>query len=586
MSGNYNSREAGHNNPPATMEEFAPEFSEEGLALAFAECHSNRFRWVQEWACWMEWTGVHWHKVKTLAVYDLIRKLCREAAERVNTAAPDGEKLAADLNTAKKRAAVQIITRSDKRFEAVSEQWDADDWLMNTPGGVIDLRSGENLGHDPARYCTKIAGSAPEAGCKIWKAFLDKVTDGDKDLQSYLKRMCGYFLTGSIREHALFFIYGPGGNGKGVFLNTVSAVMGKYHVVSPAQTFAEQRNERHETELARLNGTRLVISQETEQGQYWAESRIKSLTGGDKIAARYMRSDYFEFDPKFKLCIVGNHKPQLRAVDDAIRRRFNLIPFDVRIAPEEKDPDLPRKLEAEYGGILAWMIEGCLDWQRQGLNPPEKVLAATSDYLDSEDTIGLWLSDMCITPDSYKNDPARYKAASVRTVCVCETSLAMLFKSWKGYADERNYPAKSNKFLGEQLSNRGFGKFRDMRGVYIRGLRLKTLAERLLDGAVEDPAAGASGSAQNGWNEAAAYDAMTEHDAVPIPDVLRAHACTHARETPGIWGVSCSVIDDKGEVASNGCYRAEAVGFSSPISSKAAVLDDDGCSDMSEPEGS
>jgi putative DNA primase/helicase len=297
--------------------------------------------------------------------------------------------------------------------------------------------------------------------------------------------MCGYFLTGSIREHALFFIYGPGGNGKGVFLNTVSAIIGDYHVVSPAQTFAEQKNQRHETELARLNGARLVISQETEQGQYWAEARIKSLTGGDRIPARYMRADYFEFDPKFKLCIVGNHKPQLRAVDDAIRRRFNLIPFDVKISPEEKDPRLSEKLRAEYGGILQWMIEGCLEWQRDGLNPPEKVLAATGDYLDSEDTVGLWLSDMCITPDSYKGDRVRREAAKVDKVVHSEVTLAALFKSWKVYADANNFPPKNNKYLSEHLVNRGFKKDRDERGVYLKGLRLKNRQEQIVDGVSE-----------------------------------------------------------------------------------------------------
>ncbi len=338
--------------------------------------------YVQKWRTWLEWTGKRWEQEDTLHTFDLVREECRIAAAKAKRS---GSEAVDALSRASVRSAVEKLARSDRRLAGKVEQWDADDWSINTPAGVIDLRTGRNVGRDPNKFCTKITDHEAGGDCKLWKQFLNRVTDGDKELQAYLKRVCGYWLTGSIREHALFFIYGPGGNGKGVFLNTVSAILGRYHIVSPAQTFAEQKNQRHETELARLNGARLVISQETEQGQYWAEARIKSLTGGDKIAARFMRGDFFEFDPKFKLCIVGNHKPQLRAVDDAIRRRFNLIPFNVKISPEEKDADLPNKLKAEYGGILTWMIEGCLEWQRDGLNPPEKVLAATSDYLDSED---------------------------------------------------------------------------------------------------------------------------------------------------------------------------------------------------------
>jgi putative DNA primase/helicase len=475
---------------------YAPLFSEEGMALSFADKYSEFLRYVNVWRIWMKWTGTRWAKEDTLWAYDLIRKECRLAAASaygdVNIAGEKKGGIISALTKAKMRAAIETLARSDRQIAATTDQWNGDDWLINTPGGIVDLRTGENIGNDPSKFCTKITAVAPGGDCPLWESFLHKVTAGDEELQAYLKRMCGHFLTGSIREHALFFIYGPGGNGKGVFLNTISAVMGDYHVVSPAQTFAEQKGQRHETELARLDGARLVISQETEQGQYWAESRIKSLTGGDRIAARFMRGDFFEFDPKFKLCIVGNHKPQLRAVDDAIRRRFNLIPFDVKISPEEKDPNLFEKLKAEYGGILQWMIDGCLEWQREGLSPPETVLAATTDYLDSEDTIGLWLSDMCVTPGSYSMDPERHKAADVRSVRTTETTLASLFKSWKDYAEANHFPPKNNKVLADQLKSRGFTKGKDRRGAFIRGLRLKTYAEQVADGVIERPANGDS----------------------------------------------------------------------------------------------
>ncbi len=467
-----------------TEDEFAPFETVGGQILRFGELHKKHLRYVARWSKWFMYDGKRWAEDETLNVFTLARHLCHEMAALLHD--PKNPNPAKEWASPKTYAAVVTGARSVESLAADTRQWDADDWVLNTPGGIIDLRTGENIGHDPARHCTKITTVAPGGDCSLWFGFLDKVTAGDKELQAYLKRMCGYFLTGSIREHALFFIYGSGGNGKGVFLNTISALLGVYQIVSPAQTFAEQKGQRHETELARLVGSRLVISQETEQGQYWAEARIKSLTGGDPIAARFMRADYFEFAPKFKLCIVGNHKPQLRAVDDAIRRRFNLIPFNVKITPQEKDPDLPEKLKAEYGGILQWMIDGCLEWQRDGLNPPETVLAATSDYLDSEDALGLWLSDMCVTPASYRKDWERAKAADVAGVRFRETTLADLFKSWKAYADDNHFPAKNNKFLAQELSNRGFKKGRDMRGTFFTGLRLKTHHELVEDGVRED----------------------------------------------------------------------------------------------------
>jgi putative DNA primase/helicase len=211
--------------------------------------------------------------------------------------------------------------------------------------------------------------------------------------------MLSYSLTGSIRDHALFFLYGTGGNGKGVFLNTWASILGDYAKVAAMETFTVSHGDRHPTDLAMLRGARAVIAQETEEGQRWAESRIKALTGGDPISARFMRQDFFTFTPAFKLMIAGNHKPSLRSVDEAVKRRFNLVPFTVTIPKAERDPKLPEKLVAEWPGILAWAIEGCLEWQHIGLSPPPAVQAATASYLADEDTIGLFLAERCATDD-------------------------------------------------------------------------------------------------------------------------------------------------------------------------------------------
>lgn len=184
-------------------------------------------------------------------------------------------------------------------------------------------------------------------------------------------------------------------------------------------------------------GARLVTAVETEEGRRWAESKIKSLTGGDQISARFMRQDFFEFTPVFKLVIAGNHKPGLRSVDEAIRRRFHLVPFSVTIPPDARDKDLAEKLKAEWPGILQWMIEGCLKWQAEGLKPPQTVLEATAAYLEAEDAIAAWIEERCEIKASHW------------------TSSAALFASWKAWAELNGEFVGSQKALAEKLETRG-----------------------------------------------------------------------------------------------------------------------------------
>jgi putative DNA primase/helicase len=247
--------------------------------------------------------------------------------------------------------------------------------------------------HRPADYLTKQTAVAPGGECPLWNAFVRRITGNNDALIRFLQRWWGYCLTGSVREHALSFGYGLGANGKSVMTSTIVGILGDYATTAPIETFTVTNTEQHPTDIARLRGARLVVATETEEGRRWAESKIKALTGGDKVAARFMRQDYFEYSPVFKLWIVGNHKPGLRSVNEAIRRRFNLVPFNVVIPLVDRDPDLAEKLKAERAGILQWMIEGALAWQRGGLNPPEAVTEATEAYLESEDAIGQWLQE-------------------------------------------------------------------------------------------------------------------------------------------------------------------------------------------------
>jgi putative DNA primase/helicase len=310
--------------------------------------------------------------------------------------------------------------------------------LLNTYGGTVDLRSGKIHEHSRNEYLTKITAAGPSGDCPLWLSFLDRVTSGDAELRLFLQRMVGYSLTGSTREHALFFLYGTGANGKSVFLTTISGVLGEYAKTAPASSFTARANEQHPTDLAGLRGARFVTASETEDGARWAESKIKSLTGGDKITARFMRCDFFEFVPEFKLVIAGNHKPGLRSVDEAMRRRLLLVPFTVTIPHAERDPGLGEKLRLEFPGILAWAVEGCLAWQRKGLNPPAAVQKATRDYLAAEDAIGEWLEDRCIA------DIALWTAGAV------------LFSDYKGWCEKAGERAMSPKRFTQALDARGF----------------------------------------------------------------------------------------------------------------------------------
>jgi putative DNA primase/helicase len=424
-------------------------FSEDGLALEFSARHAGALRYVAMWGSWLHWSGQQWQRERTLKVYDEARNVCRDAVER------GGE--AKRLLSAKTVAAIETLARSDRRHATTAEVWDADPWPLNTPGGIVDLKTGDLLPHDPLQYLTKIAAVEPGGDCRNWLKFLHEITAGHTELQAFLQRVVGYALTGSTREHALFFAYGTGANGKGVFLNTVAAIVGDYAKTAPMETFTATLGDRHPTELAGLMGARLVVAQETEGGKRWAESKIKAMTGGDPIAARFMRQDFFEFVPQFKLLIAGNHKPGLRGVDEAIRRRFYLIPFTVTIPPEKRDKDLFEKLRSEWPGILQWMIEGCLAWRRDGLNPPALVREATQAYLEAEDALAQWLDECC------GSDPVYVERTTA------------LFASWKTWAEAAGEFAGSQKRFSKALEDRGFTRDHESRSrqAIFRGLALR-----------------------------------------------------------------------------------------------------------------
>ncbi|WP_417251054.1 phage/plasmid primase, P4 family [Castellaniella sp.] len=425
--------------------------TDDALALAFTETYAEDWCYVAGWGKWLVWDSRRWQADDTLLVRHLIRSICRDAARSAST-----HRLAAKLAASSTVGGVEHLARTDRRHAATTDEWDADVWFINTPGGVVDLRTGRLQAHKRENRMTKITTATPKGEPALWLSFLDDVTGGDQDLQAYLQRVVGYCLTGSTAAHALFFLYGTGANGKSVFVNVVTTILGDYAANAAMDTFMDVRGDRHPTDLAGLRGARMVSSIETEQGRRWSESKVKAITGGDKISARFMRQDFFEYTPQFKLIIAGNHKPSIRNVDEAMRRRLHLIPFTVTVPPDRRDGQLTEKLLAERDGILAWAVQGCLDWQRDGLNPPAIVVNATDEYFEAEDAMGRWIDERCIQDGSTKSLTAE------------------LFSDWKRWADEAGEFVGSQRRFSDQLITRGVNKWRNPSGIRgFQGIGLK-----------------------------------------------------------------------------------------------------------------
>jgi putative DNA primase/helicase len=414
---------------------------DDAIADAFAEEHRNDLRYVAKWGKWFEWRNGCWREENTLKVFNLIRKTCKAR----------GIERASMSNMV---AAVHMLVRADRRIAATVEQWDADPMLLNTPGGVVNLKTGETRRHRPDDYMTKITAVAPRGDCPKWKAFLRRIMRGDAELIAYLRRVCGYSLTGDTGEQAMFFGYGTGANGKGVLLQTISRIMLDYAKTAAIETFTESKTDRHPTELARLHNARLVTATETEKGRNWAESRIKMLTGGDTVTAHFMRQNDFQYVPLFKLFFSGNHKPGVRSVGEAMRRRLNMIPFEVIIPKGERDPHFVDSLKDEWPGILQWMIEGGFDWQKQGLAPPLAVTEATDAYFETQDSFSQWIEDRC------ERNPNTW------------TMTSALFASWKDWADKAGVHHGDIKGFGEAMEAAGFHFRRRAPGAGYDGLRV------------------------------------------------------------------------------------------------------------------
>ncbi len=431
--------------------------SEDHLAERFVERFGADWRYVKRWNRWFKWTGNTWDADTTENIYAVAKLIPRAAIYEQEAMAltADGKR---KLTARRTVGAIEWFARSHRTVAATVEQWDTRPFLVGCPSGTIDLESGKIVESTREDYITRHVSVTPASGdCPLWLSFLRDVCRGDGEMVGYLQRFCGYALSGDVTSHALLYLFGTGGNGKGVFVDTLAAIMGSgehgYAYACSVNVFLSAKAERHPTELAALMGARLIHAEEPDGGAHWDEGRIKWLTGEGTVTARFLGQEFFSFKLTGKILLQGNNKPRLKSVDDAMKRRFHIVPFQFR--PEVPDMRLREKLRAEYPQILAWAMRGFTQWREIGLAPPRVITDATREYLDTEDAIGAFLAECCeLSPDYEVDATDAYQRYSRWAESVGEPTYGR--RRWSTTIIDRNLaPIPSRRSSGRTIL-RGF----------------------------------------------------------------------------------------------------------------------------------
>jgi len=420
-----------------------------GNAERFIAQHGENVRYCYLWRRWLVWTGAWWERDDAGRVH----RLAKEAVRGIYREASDAEAEDRRKALAKHAAASESETKIRAMVELAKseapispDELDADPWLLNVKNGTIDLRAGELREHRREDLITKRAPVEydPTAKATTWDTFLERVLPGE-ELRGFVQRAAGYSATGDTSEQCMFIHHGPGANGKSTYQETISAALGDYAMRTPTETLLVKRAGGVPNDVARLKGARFVTASETEEGRRLAESLVKDLTGQDTISARFMWAEWFDFKPTHALHLSTNHKPEIRGTDPAIWRRIRLVPWAVTIPPAEQDRKLAEKLRSELSGVLAWIVRGCSEWQREGLKAPEEVRQATRAYRAEMDVLAAFLADCCLRGED--------EAAAA----------GELWGAWKRWCEETGEQVGTQKRFGGQLAERGFLNHRDSR---------------------------------------------------------------------------------------------------------------------------
>ncbi|QHM08328.1 phage/plasmid primase, P4 family [Bacillus subtilis] len=443
--------------------------TELGNAERLVYYHGKNIRYCNE-LDWLIWNGKMWEEDSKRQIEALTAQTLRAIYGEAK-ATEDGYRKKQLNDWAKKceRRNIRMNTILDTRpMVAVRKQeLDSHKYLFNCENGVIDLKTGELLPHDRDFLFTKISSVAyqKDADCPNWKAFLESIFIDEQGQPNYeiidfMQKAIGYSLTGDTTEQVMFFLFGNGRNGKSTFINTVQQLLGDYGRQTNSDTFIKKKNDSSiNNDIARLDGARFVSAVESEEGQQLSESLVKQITGGEKMSARFLRQEYFEFTPEFKVFFTTNHKPIVKGSDEGIWRRIRLVPFTVTIPKEKVDKKLPQKLAAEMPGILRWAVEGCLKWQKEGLKEPEVIRKATEGYREDMDILAPFLAEKCVIQQAAKIEAKE------------------LYKEYKDWCYENDDVELKNRAFYRQLEIRGFKKEKGAKNkTFIHGLTLNKYA--------------------------------------------------------------------------------------------------------------
>lgn len=440
-------------------------FDDTGNAERFNDKFNNSVRFNYTNKLWMYYDSRRWKNDDS----GMINRLCDEVVEGMK----DDAALYADDEDAEKtflkhiktsrgsRAKSNMIKELQHRVPILPTQLDADIMALNSPNGVLNLRNGELMNHDPKLFISKISTTeyTETADCPEWTKFLDDIFAGDDDLIHYIQKAIGYSLTGSTAEQCMFFCYGTGRNGKSTFLDAITEIIGDYATnIQPETLMVKQGPQGANSDIARLKGARFVTTVEPNEGVRLNEGLVKQLTGGDRVTARHLYGNEFEFTPEFKLWMGTNHKPIIRGTDIGIWRRIHLVPFTVQIPTDKVDRQLKYKLKAEYPAILKWMVDGTLMWQREGLKIPKIIEEAVKEYQSEMDVISGFVEEKLEIDTEY------------------EESAANLYHDYVIWAEENNqYKMSSTKF-GSEFSKK-FERVRRKNGMFYKGVKFRKFYE-------------------------------------------------------------------------------------------------------------
>jgi putative DNA primase/helicase len=432
-------------------------FNDYGNAQRFVALHGTDVRYTSYLGHWFVWTGTHWQQTHLDKI--IVKAIEVTAAMELEVGDEEGGELRKHIRRSQNYSKLEAMLKTAKSLVVVDEsKFDLDPYLLSVANGNLNLRTGELHPHRREDFITKYLGIPYDirALAPRWEQFIREITQDDAKLAAFLQRITGYFLTGDISEQCAFIFHGHGANGKSTFIEVLQTLLGPNAAKTPMTTFLAPKGERIPTDLARLRGVRLVAAVEARRQDEFNAPLLKEMTGGDRIAARFLRKDYFEFNPQFKIVMSVNDMPRIEAGDEAMNRRLVVVPFNATFGADQQDKHLKETLKAELPGILRWAVKGCLDWQRDGLDKPAAVTDATGAYVDDIDLMGAFIKECCREDEDVRVSVNEFHAA---------------FGNW--LRDTHGLENFSKRAVGGLMAKRGYKsqsrqKQREYRGIAVK----------------------------------------------------------------------------------------------------------------------